>query len=912
MPGIHKVELFREEGFVRKRCPGCGRFFWTLDPGRELCGDTPCVEYTFIGKPPMRKAYTLQEMEREFLRFFERRGHRIVRRYPVVARWRDDIFLTIASIAGFQPWVTSGLVPPPANPLVISQPSIRLKDIDNVGRSGRHFTLFFMGGHHAFNYPRRTVYWNNETVELCHEFMTERLGLRPEDLSYIESFWEGGGNAGEDFEVNVGGLEVATLVFMRYAGESGNYRKLPIRVVDTGYGMERLVWLSQGTPTGYDAVFGEMIERVRRMAGVEMPPEHILRENSKMAGIIDIESGRDLQTLRLKVSERVGVSVEELQRMLEPIESVYAIVDHLRCLSFMFADGITPSNVREGYLARLVLRRAIRMARWLGISVPFAELVDMMVRELSGQFPEISERREYILQVTEAEERKYSEALERGVRLLERMVAEMPADRREITEEQLLVLYDSHGLPPEIVREVAARAGVRVEVPEDFYIRVAKSHSRVRHVPAQTSPVDEGELKGLRPTRLLFYERPYLAEFKARVLKVIGNYVVLDRTAFYPEGGGQPSDIGEIVAGEARAAVKEVLKAGDIVLHRVEPAVFRRGQRVTGRVDWERRRSLMVHHTATHILLGALKKVLGPHVWQQGAQKGVERSRLDVSHFRRISRGEMEEVERLCNRVIFENRRVLARWMDRNEAEGRYGFELYQGGVVPGRKLRVVEVEGWNVQACAGTHCESTGEVGLLKITGIERIQDGIERIEFAAGEAALRVIREREAGLARISEMLGVQEEKLPEAVERMIEEVKDLRRKVERMETRVGEMLADLMKSRAVGMGELKVISARIDEIGSGELIKACERIVGEDENAVVVVGGASGGSARIMMMAGRKAVEKGVDCGRIISKVSRMIGGGGGGRPNFAQGGGTRVEGLDDAIRAAVEEVSRPGEG
>jgi len=535
-----------------------------------------------------------------------------------------------------------------------------------------------------------------------------------------------------------------------------------------------------------------------------------------------------------------------------------------------------------------------------------------MVRELSGQFPEISERREYILQVTEAEERKYSEALERGVRLLERMVAEMPEDRREITEEQLLVLYDSHGLPPEIVREVAARAGVRVEVPEDFYIRVAKSHSRVRHVPAQTSPVDERELKGLRPTRLLFYERPKLMEFEARVLKTIGDYVVLDRTAFYPEGGGQPSDIGEIVAGEARAAVKEVLKAGDIVLHRVEPAIFRRGQRVTGRVDWERRRSLMAHHTATHILLGALKKVLGPHVWQQGAQKGVERSRLDVSHFRRISREEMEEVERLCNKVIFENRRVLTRWMDRNEAEGRYGFELYQGGVVPGRKLRVVEVEGWNVQACAGTHCESTGEVGLLKITGVERIQDGIERIEFAAGGAALKVIREREAGLARISEMLGVQEEKLPEAVKRMVEEMKDLRRKVERMEARVGEMLADLMRSRSVRMGELKVISTRIDEIGSGELIKACERIVGEDENAVVVVGGASEGSARIMMMAGRKAVEKGVDCGRIILKVSRMIGGGGGGRPNFAQGGGTRVEGLDDAIRAAVEEISRPGEG
>ncbi|MEM2250955.1 MAG: alanine--tRNA ligase [Candidatus Hadarchaeales archaeon] len=905
MQEIYNVRLFREEGFVRKKCSGCGRFFWTLDPARETCGDTPCVEYSFIGDPPTKRRYTLHEMEEAFLKFFEKRGHSVVKRYPVVARWRDDIFLTIASIAGFQPWVTSGLVPPPANPLVISQPSIRLKDIDNVGRSGRHFTLFFMGGHHAFNYPKKEIYWNHETVEFCHEFLTRSLRIKPEEITYIESFWEGGGNAGEDFEVNVRGLEVATLVFMRYAGEAGNYRKLPIKVVDTGYGMERLVWISQGTPTGYDAIFGELVERIRQMAGVKMPPEHILRENSKMAGIIDIESGRDLRTLRAKVAERIGIDEGELQRILEPIESIYAVADHLRCLCFMFADGITPSNVREGYLARLVLRRTIRMVRGLGITAPLSELVDIMISELAPWFPEIWEKRNYILQVVEVEEKKYMESLEKGVKLLERMLVEMK--ERVLTEEQLIMLYDSHGLPPENVKEIAEKAGVKVEVPEDFYIKVAKAHSKARHVPTSVSPVDKSELKGLKPTKLIFYDHPKISEFRARVRKVIGEYVVLDRTAFYPEGGGQPSDMGELIGKKTEARVKEVVKVGEIVLHRVEPPNFRAGEAVIGRINWQRRKSLMIHHTATHILLGALKRVLGEHVWQQGAQKGTDRSRLDISHFRRITPEEIEKIEKLCNDVIFENRRVIASWMNRNDAESKYGFELYQGGVVPGKKLRVVEIEGWNVQACAGTHCESTGEVGLLKILGVERIQDGIERLEFAAGEAALKIIRERENEISKISELLGAHKENVSEAVEKLFGEVKELRKKIQRMEEKIGNMLADWLKSRCVRIGELSVFKARVDDVGVGELIKTCEKIVKENENAVIVLGSAAEGSAKIVMMAGRGAVEKGVDCGKIMSKISAVIGGGGGGRKDFAQGGGTKIEKLDEALEMVVSEIS-----
>jgi alanyl-tRNA synthetase len=905
MKDIYQVELFEEEGFVRKQCTGCGRFFWTLDQKRELCGDTPCVEYTFIGNPPTRRRYTLEGFERAFLRFFKRRGHEVIRRYPVVARWRDDIFLTIASIANFQPWVTSGQVPPPANPLVVSQPSIRLKDIDNVGRSGRHFTLFFMGGHHAFNSPKRRVYWNDRTVELCHEFLTRVLRIRPQEITYIEGMWEGGGNAGEDFEVNVRGLEVATLVFMHYAGEGGNYTPLPLEIVDTGYGLERFVWLSQGTPTSYEAVFGDLVEKLREIAGVQPPPPEVLRENSRLAGVLDIESGRDLHILRSKLSERTGLSVDELDRLLSPVEAVYAIADHLRCLAFMFADGITPSNVREGYLARLVLRRTLRLMSEIGMEAKLAELMAMMLEFLEKHHPEVSQKREYIMQLCAHEERKYNDTLKRGRAMVERMIRELKAKNQSLSEAEILTLYDTHGLPPELVRRVASEMGVEVQVPEDFYIKVAKLHSKPRHVAAQVAPVSEKELQGIRPTKLLYYSAPYAAEFSARIVKTIGEYVVLDRTAFYPEGGGQPCDTGELEGKSGRAAVVEVVKVGDVVLHRVRGNPFKKGQTVRGKINRERRRALMAHHTGTHILLGALRRVLGDHVWQQGAQKGQERSRLDISHFKRITPEQIREIERLCNQIVRENRPVRSMWVDRVEAERRHGFVLYQGGVIPGKRLRIVEIDGWDVQACAGTHCQSTGEVGFFKILRTERIQDGIERIEFAVGDAALKYLQRLEDEIQKASEILRVPAERVSSSVANLFEEWKSALKTVERLRKQIAERLAESLRSKVKEISGKHVICEEVDA-DPDVMVKVGELLTTEDPRLVIVLG-TKKETTRVVVMAGSEAVKSGVDCGRIAAEISREIGGGGGGKPHLGQGGGVKPEQLPRALERALEILS-----
>ncbi len=263
------ITFLTENGFVRKRCPKCGKHFWTANPDREICGDPPCESYSFIGNPVFKRPFELDEMREYYLSFFEKRGHGRIERYPVVARWRADIYLTIASIADFQPFVTSGVVPPPANPLTISQPCIRLDDLDSVGRTGRHLTLFEMMAHHAFNYPGKEIYWKNETVAYCTELLNE-LGVKNEDIVYKEEPWAGGGNAGPCLEAIVGGLEVATLVFMNLEEHPGGdieikgarYRKMDNYIVDTGYGLERFVWASKGTPTVYDAIFPKVVDTI--------------------------------------------------------------------------------------------------------------------------------------------------------------------------------------------------------------------------------------------------------------------------------------------------------------------------------------------------------------------------------------------------------------------------------------------------------------------------------------------------------------------------------------------------------------------------------------------------------------------------------------------------------------------------
>ena len=907
------TRMFKEEGWVRKKCPKCGKYFWTLDPDRETCGDPPCDEYQFIGKPGIPKKYTLDEMREKFLSFFEKHGHGRVKRYPVLPRWRDDVLLVGASIMDFQPWVISGEADPPANPLTISQPSIRFTDIDNVGITGRHFTIFEMMAHHAFNYPGKPIYWMDETVELAFEFFTKELKMKPEDITFKENPWAGGGNAGPAFEVLYRGLEVATLVFMQYKKapkdadpsqvveiKGDYYVPMETKVVDTGYGLERLVWMSHGTPTAYDAVLNYVIEPLKRMAGVEKIDERILMENSRLAGMFDIEDMGDLRYLREQVAKRVGIGVEELEKAVRPYELIYAIADHTKALTFMLADGVIPSNVKAGYLARLLIRKSIRHLRELGLEVPLAEIVAMHIKELSPTFPEFKEMEDVILDIINVEEKRYAETLKRGSDLVRREVAKLKKKGiNELPLDKLILFYESHGLTPEIVAEVAQREGIKVEIPDNFYTLVAEQAEKAGKEEKKTAAeyvVDFELVKDLPDTRTLYYEDPFMKEFDAEVLKVIDDWVVLNQTAFYPEGGGQPYDTGVLEVDGEEVRVTNVQKVGKVILHRVDkPELFKPGAKVHGKLDWDRRIQHMRHHTGTHVLMGALVRVLGKHVWQAGSQLHTDWARLDISHYKRITEEELREIERLANRVVMENRKVTWEWLPRTEAEMKYGFRLYQGGVVPGRTIRVVKIEDWDVQACGGTHLPNTGLIGPIKILRTERIQDGVERIIFAAGEAAIDWMQETEKLLKKTAEIFRVPPEKVPETAERFFNEWKEARKEVEKLRKELAKLLVYELEDKVEKVGEVEFIGAVVEGT-MDDLREAANRL--RKEKRVVVLISREGHFV--------VAVGDGLDlkAGELAKVITSVAGGGGGGRKELAQG---RIK---NPLKAeeAIEEVKK----
>ena len=906
----YRLDYFEEEGFHRKECPVTGVHFWTRDPDRETCGEPPADDYSFIDNPGFDEAYTLSEMRETFLSFFEDNGHERIQPYPVAAnRWRDDVLLTQASIYDFQPLVTSGQTPPPANPLTVSQPCIRMQDIDNVGKTGRHTMAFEMMAHHAFNTREDVeneyayegeVYWKDRTVELCDQFF-EHMGADLEEITYIEDPWVGGGNAGPAFEVLYRGAELATLVFMsmeqdeegEYEMKDGNrYSPMDTYIVDTGYGLERWTWVSQGTPTVYEAIYPDTIEFLKDNAGIALTDEEseLVHRAAKLSGYLDIDEIEDLTAARADIADQLGVDADELADLLEPLETIYAIADHCRTLAYMFGDEIVPSNVGTGYLARMVLRRTKRLVDEVGVDAPLDELVDMQADRLGY------ENRDTIRDIVRTEERKYRETLERGRRKVESLAAEY-ADRGEpIPVDELVELYDSHGIQPGMVEEIAGEYGADVRVPDDFYSLVADRHSGVDAAEAAADADDR--LADLPDTEKLFYDDQERTEFEAVVLDVFergdGYDVVLDQTMFYPEGGGQPADHGTLTTDDATVRVTDVQEHDGVVVHRADgdPGT---GEFVRGQLDVERRQRLMRHHTATHVIGFAAREVLGEHVRQAGAQKGTDRARLDITHYERLSRADVKRIEAVANEIVMQNRPVEQAWPDRNEAEAEHGFDLYQGGIPPGAQIRTITI-GEDVQACGGTHVSRTGDIGAIKMRSTEPVQDGIERLVFAAGDAAIDETQRVEDALYEAAEILDVTPEDVPATAERFFEEWKERGKTIEQLQTELAEARASA--DDAIDIDGTPAAVRRLDA-DADELRASANALV--EEGTVAVLGSGAGDSAQFVVGVPDGV---GINAGEVVGRLAAKVGGGGGGPPDFAQGGGPDVDALDDALDDAPD--------
>ncbi len=911
-PEEYSLKIFKSLGYVRRKSEIDGDFYWVHQDFNGQCGESPLVPYSFIGKPMGKKTSDLNESRDRFLSFFKNKGHTVVSPYPVVSRWRNDLYLTDASIVDFQPYVTDGMIPPPANPLVVSQPCIRLVDLDNVGLTfGRHMSIFEMGGHHAFNSREKEVYWKEETVSLCHEFFGKAMGIPGEDVIYKESAWFGGGNAGPCFEVITGGLEVATLVFMRFkTSEEGKLSESPIRTVDTGYGIERMLWVTSGVPSPMFVVHPKVVHFLSKEAHVDIDEAFTRKYIETLSGIGNNRG--DLPSIRSAVASKLGLTPKALEERIDPLERIFRVADHTKSLVFILSEGVVPSNVGVGYLARLLFRRSARMMRSLGLLDLLSEVVTMQIDHWSSQFPHLGQQRSEILKVASVEMEKYKKNYERSVELVEKIQREEgPA---AFQRDRLIQLYDSQGITPEEVSDILETTGAKVVVPPDFYSLVAAKHTKQLQTPTHTEDKVPG-LEKLPQTQKVYYEDPELLKSEGVVLATVKpDGVVFDRTIFYPEGGGQPSDTGKIRYDTTEIKVTALENQNGVIIHRVAGPLPRTGTKAALEVDEDRRMALRRAHTGTHIVNWAARMTLGSHLWQHGAQKGVQESRLDVTHYDALTDEEIRKIEDLANRLVMKVVPVRIELLGRTEAESKYGFRIYQGGVVPSKIIRVVSVGEYEVEACGGLHVSNTGQIGMIKIVNVDKIQDGVVRISFTTGLSSLSRFQEEESSTKQIAEIMRTDRAQVVKTTRRMLDDLQTARKELELVKQSEAKQLAERLRGSAETVAGMKVSFYEDKYRPVNDLIAISRELASSRPDVISIVVSSAGQFPEFALIYGEKAKP---NSGLTAAEVAKVVGvtfkGGGGGRDRFGKGGvssGTEVSKLkEEILRLLLAPQSRP---
>ena len=874
----YKVKLFDDERFERKSCATCKRFYWTIDENRVNCPDHSDDTYSFIGNPPTTKRFDYTQAWKEVESFFVKNGHTSVNRYPVVCRWRDDLYFTIASIVDFQRVMGSKVVFEfPANPLVVPQTCLRFKDLENVGVTGRHFSSFCMIGQHSI--PNSNGYWKDECIDLDYRLLTEQFGVDKKEVVFVEDVWEGGGSFGSSLEFFVKGLELGNAVFTEFQGDLSNYKTLDQQIIDMGAGLERFAWLTMGTPTAYDCCFGPITNNLLQQAGIDTNDELLVTYFTKIAK--HLEQFSDLSEVRKNAIKSAGLSDEQINKIIIPVEGIYLIVDHIRTLIFAISDGALPSNVGGGYNLRMMLRRIISTMDRLSLKFNMNEMVDAQIDYLKNTYPELEKTREDIKTIIGIESDRYENSKLR----MEKIVSKL---NQKPTVDDLIRLYESDGVTPDYLKEMK----VISDIPSTFYSKLSELHQSKKQ-----KEQDQISLDGLPETELLYYaDDP--KEFSANVLKSFDKYVILDKTSFYARGGGQEPDHGTI--GEFE--VVDVTKHGDVVVHELKNGIPDEGNMVSCLVDSKRRGNITKNHTSTHILNSSTRNVLGSWVWQHSAFKDEDHARLDITHHSALTDDEIIKIEKLANSIVDKNMSVTIDNFDRGTAEQKYGFKIYQGGIVPVKSVRIVSIEDFDIEACGGTHVKKTGEIELIKITRAKRIQDGVVRIEFVSGATALDYTKQHDANMTKKSTEL---KEKL-ELKEKRREQKQELRERF--------PVLVDNIIQSEVGTNNIDGINVDITESGKPNFcstmneqydeffhISLGEKLIEKDPWMVYCGIFEDGDKIRVIIYSGEQAGKE-KKAGDIAKALSEVLGGAGGGNQRFAQGGGKDKSKRNDAIEKA----------
>ena len=867
----YKVKLFEEQGFVRKGCTKCGRFFWTLDSNRTLCPDDGTDTYSFIGEPPTTKRFDYTQAWKQVEEFFVKNNHTSVSRYPVVCRWRDDLYFTIASVVDFQRVMGSKVVFEfPANPLVVPQTCLRFKDLENVGVTGRHFSSFCMIGQHSI--PENGGYWKDECVDLDFRLLTQQFGIKKEEVVFVEDVWAGGGSFGSSLEYFVKGLELGNAVFTEFQGELGQHTTLDQKVIDMGAGLERFAWITTGTPTAYDCCFGPITNHLMEKIGIDSDSEMLRNYFTTIAKNLEIYD--DLTEVRKQTIKTTGLTEDQLNRIITPLEGMYLIADHLRTLIFAITDGALPSNVGGGYNLRMMLRRINGTIDRMNFKLDIDELIDMHIDYLKDTYPELESKRQDVKTILELESQRYVESKSR----MGKMATKLKDKGRAPSVDELITLYESDGITPEYLKEVE----VISEIPSSFYAKLSDLHQSDKK-----KAMEQLSLENIPETDMLFYKDDPM-EFEAKVLKVFEKGIVLDRTSFYARGGGQEPDHGTI----AGFKVIDVNKHGGVILHELEGGIPAQGDTVSCKVDSVRRANITKNHTSTHILNSSARQVLGSWIWQHSAFKEDDHARLDITHHSSLTDSEVADIEKTANQIIAKDMQVTIENYDRGTAEQKYGFKIYQGGVVPVKSVRIVSIEDFDVEACGGTHVKQTKDIELIKITRTKRIQDGVVRLEFVSGPTAQEYVKQQE-----IIQTQNKEESAQKEIKDKAREENKDKAR--EKIPVFIEKVLSgESLESEGIN-NKGKLFFTADENYDDYFHQNFGKKLVAKDDTAAFCGIFEAGPTIRVMIFAGEKS---GVNAGDIAKEIASILGGSGGGDAKFAQGGGKDTSKKDAAIQKA----------
>lgn len=817
----YPVKKLKEYGFSRNKCEHCGKYFWAQGLKRKMCGDSACSGgYSFIGNPPTKKKFTYLETWVAFRDYFKKLGYYEYKRYPVVARWRPDVYWVGASVYPFQPYVVKGEIKPKSNAVIIPQLSLRFNDIDNVGITGSHYVCFDMLG--QLHFEKAQDYDQPKYWEEYFNWIVKGMGIPQNELVVHEDAWAGGGTFGPCMEFFSRGMEIGNQVYMQYEQTQTGSRELNIKVLDMGQGHERVPWLSTGKSNSYETTFPTVAKKLYEITGYK-PDEQLMQKFLPYSALLNVDETDDIEKVWIGIAKSLKADVAELKSKILPLAAIYSIGEHSRAALVALNDNALPSNVGGGYNLRIIIRRALGFIEDYGWGIDLSDLAADHAKFLKPMYPELSEKLDNVSLILENEKKKFMENKQRSRQIIETAI------KKPVNTDLLVDLYDINGVRPEDVRKVAAQKGVQVSIPDDFYIKVAERHEKKEQATA-TKKEFTIDLAGVAQTDVLYYGDWKLLEFDAKVVFSSGENIALDRTAFYPTSGGQIHDLGEISGADGKAVkVVDVFKHEGVILHKLEGNKFKLGDKVHGKVDEGRRRQLMQHHSSAHLVNLCASEVLGPHVWQAGAAKTLEKGRLDITHYEALTEEQLKQIEKCCNDKIKKNLPVKKEILPREQAEDKYGMHIYQGGFVPGKNLRIVTIGG-DVEACGGTHANLLGELEELKIIGSTKVQDGIVRINYTAGKAARAEKQGSEELLKEVAQILGVKPSQIPARAEELFRKWKEAKKALQKG-TNADLKLVSIVEDKSSGE-ELLSKASKTFSTQPEHLPKTLKRFLGELE--------------------------------------------------------------------------------